>query len=52
VSELWVAVQKFSLVFCLREIMRALEEADQESVEYGVLRFKQYHRNKFHILQM
>jgi len=49
VADVWIAVQKFSLVFCLHEIVAALIESDSE---YGILRFKQYHRNKVHILQM
>ncbi len=58
VERLWVAVQKFSLVFCLQEIIWSLVRADNLAIpgfdilEYGALRFKQYHRNKYHILQL
>ncbi len=53
-----MAIQKFSLVFCLQEIIWALVRVENLTIpgfdilQYGALRFKQYHRNKYHILQL
>ena len=51
-------VSKFTLVFLLQEIIWTLTQINEDKVfmpdfdvvQYGVQRFKQYHRNKYNIL--
>lgn len=52
-------MQKFSLVYCLQEIIWSLIRRDTadtipgyDVIQYAVLRYKQYHRNKYNILSM
>ncbi len=60
VTALHRQVQKFSLVFCLQEIVWSLVRvaADEsatsgfDALQYGVNRFQQYHRNKYNILTL
>ena len=59
VESLWLLVQKFSLVFCLQEIIWSLVRVEKmaqipgfDAIEYAVLRYQQYHRNKFSVLNM
>ena len=55
VERLYKDVQKFSLVFCLQEIIWSLVKLesnlyDFDTLQYGILRYQQYHRNKYNIL--
>lgn len=58
IEYLWLLVQKFSLVYCLQEVIWALVRTDVANIpgfdilQYGILRFKQYHRNKYQIMSM
>ncbi|TRY78738.1 hypothetical protein TCAL_13461 [Tigriopus californicus] len=51
-------VQKFVLVVLLQEVVWALTRLDTfyypdfDLLQYGILRFKQYHRNKYNILNI